>query len=229
VTLAAGLPGGSAPTSETEFWFDSPHGPPLVAINQLSGGVTAEAVTGGGNTLFGGVGTPVVLNLADGSAYVASGSPPDAAKTRGPGGGSSGTPATAAPVAGGTIPTDATLLGIALAEPDAAGNRSLTATVTDATGNPLGSGTIGIPGDGWWVLGLTPGDGTTPPPVDPPPSNPPPTDPPPSEEPPPSNPPPGNPPPTDGGPVATPEPSTLVLVGIGGLAAGVYRRRARLV
>jgi hypothetical protein len=224
VTLAAGLPGGSSPSDSSEFWFDSPHAPPQVAVNSLTGGTTAQATTGGGNAFFGGAGTPVLLNLADGSAYIASGNPPSSATTRGPGGGSAGTPASAAPVAGGTVPSDAALLGINLADPGANGSRSLAAAITNANGAPLGTGTIVVPAGGWWVIGLTPGANTTPPPNDPPPSDPPPVTPPPTDPPPVT--PPVDPPPSTGGgdPAATPEPATIILVGIGGIAAHAWRR-----
>ncbi|MDB5309760.1 MAG: hypothetical protein JWO38_3962 [Gemmataceae bacterium] len=221
VTLAAGLPGGSTPTSDSEFWFDSPHAPPLVALDKLAGGTTAQATTGGGKVFFGGDGTPVLLNLADGSAYVASGTPPAAATSRGPNGGGAGTPASAAPVAGGTAPSTAALLGVTLAQPDAAGARGLTASVTDPTGTVLGTGHVTIPADGWWVLGLTPGTKTTPntggtgggggtggtPDAED------------IENP---DPPPG------GRPVVAPEPATLVLVGFGGVAASAWRRARRV-
>jgi hypothetical protein len=241
VTLAAGVAGGSAPSVEGEFWFDSPHGPPLVAVNQFTGGAVIEAQTGGGSVFFGGAGTPVVLNLSDGSAYVAGGTPPDSAKYRGPGG-ASGSPASASPSAGGTLPTDAALLGITQSDPSL-GPPTLTATVTDSLGNPLGTGTINLPtGDNWWVIGLTPGDGTTP--TNPGPTDPGPTDPGPTE-PGPTNPGPTDPGPIDPGPVdpepipsppmnnggagsvTTPEPSTVALVGIGGAAVGLYRRLKR--
>lgn len=232
VTLAAGVPGGSTPTSEAEFWFDSPHGP-QVAITQLTGGLTAEARTGGGGVFFGGGGTPVLLNLADGSAYVASGSPSDALLDRGPKGGSAGTRASAAPEAGATVPPDAALLGINVSDPKDNGSRSLTATVTDAAGNLLGTGSLDIPADGSFVLGLGQGTNTdpSPDPVDPGPIDPPPTDD--GGNPPVQNPPPvdNNPPPNtgSGGPVAaTPEPSTAVMVGLGGLAAGTWRLRRRM-
>src|SRR5262249_51823327 len=81
-------------------------------------------------------------------------------------------PASAAPTAGGTLPSNAALLGLKLADPDAAGARALTAAITDPNGNPLGTGTVAVPGDGWWVVGLTPGATTDPPP--PPPVHPPP-------------------------------------------------------
>jgi len=157
VTLAAGLGGSTASTGE--FWFDTPHGPPQVAVNQLSPGFTAEAGTGGGTTFFSSAATPLLLNLSDGSAYVASGSAPDSAKV--PGGSRGGTGATAAPQSGMTVPTDAALLGITLSDPDAVGKSALTATVTDAAGKPLGTGTVVVPDGGWWVIGLGPGDNTT--------------------------------------------------------------------
>lgn len=221
VTLAAGVAGGSAPSVEGEFWFDSPHGPPLVAVNQFNGGAVIEAQTGGGSVFFGGAGTPVLLNLSDGSAYVAGGTPPDSAKYRGPGG-ASGSPASASPSAGGTLPTDASLLGITQSDPSL-GQQTLTATVTDSLGNSLGSGTINLPtGDNWWVIGLTPGDKipTDPGPTDPGPTDPGPTDPEPVPSPPMNN--------GGSGSVTTPEPSTVALVGIGGTAVGLYRRLKRV-
>ncbi|HUR54868.1 MAG TPA: PEP-CTERM sorting domain-containing protein [Gemmataceae bacterium] len=227
LTLAAGAPGSSTATQSQEFWFDTPHGPPVVAISQLAGGLTAETGTAGGTAFFGGAATPVLLNLGDGSAYIAGGSPPPDAISKGAG---SGPRASAAPDATATsTPSDASLLGITVADPDAAGNRELTANVTDADGNVLGTGQVTVPTDGWWVIGLGPKDGTLPP-VDPPP--PPPVDPPvePPVDPPlppvdPPNPP-SPPTPPSPGPVATPEPSTLVLLGIGG-AVGAWRQRRR--
>lgn len=211
VTLAAGIPGSDVPTSSSEFFFDNPHAP-FLAVNDLNG-ATALATTGGGNTFFGGAGTPVLLNLADGSAYLASGNPPAAATTLG------GTPASAAPVAGGSLPTSAALLGITLAEP-ANGTRALTASVTDSRGNALGSGALVVPDNGWWVLGLTPAATPVP---DPGPIVDPPIDPLPGGVPGPlpGTPPPQAPPP---GSIATPEPATLILAAIGGLAAHAWRR-----
>jgi len=208
ITLAAGLPGSASPTDSSEFWFDNPHGPPLVAINELTGGVRAEATTGSGSSFFGGVGTPVLLNLANGSAFVAGGSPPAAAKTAGAGGGS---PASAAPVAGGTVPSNAALLGINLADPTN-GVRSLTATATDSLGNPIGTGSLAVPQNGWWVLGLSPGSDNTP------------VDPVTIPDPGPTKEPSTVPPTTPSSNVATPEPSTWILAAIGGAAGQAYRR-----
>jgi hypothetical protein len=232
VTLAAGLPGNETPTSSSEFFFDSPHAPPEVAVNQLTGGISATATTGGGFSAFGNVGTPVLLNLADGSAYIAGGSPPASASSAGAAG---GTPATAAPVAGGAVPSGAALLGINAVEPSN-GSRSLTATVTDSSGTSLGSGTVAVPMGGWWVLGLSP-DAVPPTPVTipaPPPNTGPAPDPGPISGPGPiSDPGPvngggSNSPPTSpgGGSVTTPEPTPLALAVMGGVAARAWRRRA---
>lgn len=221
VTLAAGLPGASAPSSEAEVWFDSPHAPPYVAVTAVPG--TVEAGTAGGSSFFGGLGVPVLLNLSDGSAYLTGGSTaPDAAKNRGPGGGSAGGRASAGPLTNADVPSTAALLGLTLGDPDDTGARGLTAGITDGAGNPLGTGSVVLPDGGWWVIGLGPQvDTPPPPPIDPPP--------PPPVDPPPVDPSPGPvdpvPTPTDPtGPVATPEPSTLALVAVGGVAAGVARR-----
>jgi hypothetical protein len=223
VTLAAGL-GSAGATSNNEFWFDTPHGPPPIALTELSGGASAQASTGGGDVYFGGAGTPILLNTTDGAAYVSGGGPPAGAVTAATKGNKL---ASGGPTAGGALPSDAALLGIKLGEPDTGGARGLTAALTDPNGNPLGSGSVLVPDGGWWIVGLTPGATTTPGPVDPPVIDPPPVDPP-SE--PPSEPGPVGPPgplPT-GGPVsATPEPSAGVLVALGGLSAGLWRRLSR--
>lgn len=220
LTLAAGAAGGTTPAAQQEFWFDSPHGPPLVGVNQFNGGSTLQAQSGGGSVFFGGAGTPVLLNLSDGSAYIAGGTPPDSAAYRGPGG-TTGTPSSAAPVAGGTLPSSAALLGINLSDP-ALGPQSLTATVTDPSGNPLGSASVGLSEGDWWVIGLTPGAKSPPDPG--------PIDPggggntgggPPIPGPGPA------PSPGSGGSIATPEPASVVLLGIGGVALGAYRRAKR--
>jgi hypothetical protein len=209
VTLAAGLPGSATPTDSSEFQFDNPHGP-MVAVNSFTGGGIAEAATGGGSSFFSGVGTPVLLNLANGSAYIASNGTPDGAKSAG------GTPASAGPVPGGSVPSSAALLGVDVA-PTNSGSK-LTASVTDGNGNSLGSGSVNIPQNGWWVLGLNPNDPTQPTPPSDPGSPPPPSDPNPPTIPPPSTTPPGT------GPMATPEPATFVLAVIGGAAAQLWRR-----
>ncbi|QDU20101.1 hypothetical protein [Urbifossiella limnaea] len=219
VTLAAGL-SGAAPTSEADLWFDSPHAPPYVAVTSVPG--TLEAGTTGGTVSFGGLGTPLLLNLADGSAYLAggAGSVPEGGKNRGPKGGNAGSPAGATPLVNATVPDTAALLGLKLADPDSSGSRDLTATVTDAGGNVIGTGTVSVPDGGYYVIGLGPDAGTTPPPViDPPPTPTPDPTPTPTPEPPVVDPVPESP-----GPVATPEPSSLVLAAVGGIAATTLRR-----
>jgi hypothetical protein len=232
VTLAAGLPGTSAPSAEADLWFDSPHAPPFVAVTSVPEKV--EAGTAGGTTSFGGLATPVLLNLSDGSAYIAGGaSASDDAKGRGPKGGNAGSRASAAPMVNATVPDTATLLGINLTDPDAAGARDLTATFTDSLGNILATGTVTVPEGGYYVLGLGPDANPTPTdpvPTDPVPTDPTPTDPTPTDptptDPVPTDPVPTDPLPTDptDSPVATPEPSTLALVTLGGLATTALRR-----
>ncbi len=220
VTLAAGAAGAAAPADYSEFWFDSPHSP-AIAVTQLSGSPNVQATTGGGTTFFGGDGTPVLLPTTDGYATltnpgVANGSgglPRFAGGTQ-----ASGSPQTAVPAG------EANQLSANFTEPASDGSRVLTVGVTDKDGNPLGEGQIGVPEGGWWVIGLGPdgtgmnpdlppdpigsGDGDggegTPVPVPVPPT----------------------PVPTPDT-VATPEPGTAVLIGLGGLTAAGWRRFTR--
>jgi hypothetical protein len=78
----------SQATTGSEFWYSPPT--PLLVVDQLTGVGNVTAVTGGGTVFFSGLATPVSLNLSDGSAYLAGGSPPSGATGRGPGGGSAG-------------------------------------------------------------------------------------------------------------------------------------------
>ncbi len=209
LTLTSGVAGAVDPFASGEFWFSFPGGTPAVAVNQLSGTGTVQAVTGGGVSHFGGLGTPVILSLADGSAYLAAGEPPAGATGRTPTGLSPKSAATAAPVSGGTIPTTAALLGIQSAE-RAEGGHTLTVSVTDRSGAVLGTGTLDVPTGGWWVIGMGPdAKPATNPGGDP------------GEEPNPGN---GGNPPTNPGPTpGVPEPATLAL-GLVGLAAASWRR-----
>lgn len=220
LTLTAGRAGQTDPTAASEFWFDAPGLRPVVAVDRVSGGVAVQAATGGGTALFGGLGTPVVLDLTDGSASLSGGSPPAETAGRGPDGNLAGTPATAAPVVGGSTPTGAALLGLDFAEPGADASRVLTVSVTDGAGAVLGGGTLAIPDGGWWVLGLGHAVVSTPDPG--------PIDPPADDG--------GSPtslPTTDAGPVVTPppatpgvpEPGTLTLAAVASGVALLRRRR----
>ncbi len=241
VTLAAGLPGAADSSSQTELTFDSPHAPPYVGVTSAPG--TVSAATAGGVSTFGGLATPVLLDLGSGSAYLAGGSAaPDAAKTRGPGGTTASTPSSVAPATNAILPDSAALLGLTLADPTANGSRDLTATFTDTSGKTLATGTVTVPDGGWWVLGIGPNSAVTPPPVVDPPVTPPPVvdppvTPPPVVDPPVTPPPVVDPPvvtppvvtpptvpPENPGPVATPEPSAFVLAAVGGLATTAVRR-----
>jgi hypothetical protein len=226
-TIATGAAGAAQPSDYTEFWFESPHGPPL-AVTQLSG-TTAQAVTGGGTTFFSPAGTPVLLPTSDGYATLTN---PDVAN------GSGGLPkfadqslSSGAPLTAQPVPAGSNSLSVSRGETDEDGSSVLTVDVTDPNGNPLGTGQVKVPGGGWWVIGIGPGGEATDPPDDPDPIPPgggggdPPTEP---------TDPPGN----DGGsggntggggggPVATPEPATLLLAGLGGVTLAGYRRFRR--
>jgi hypothetical protein len=218
LTLTAGLGGLSDPTAASEFSFGLPGGSAVVAVNQVVGGETVQAATGGGTTFFGGLATPVLLTLADGSAYLAGGNPPAGATGRGPNGGPAGAPSSVAPQAGGMVPPNAALLGLTFAELGADGGRALTVSVTAPDGSVLGTGTLAIPAGGWWVLGLGPDQQTDPDP-DPGPIGPPPGsggDPTPEPIP--------EPVPGPGPPISTPgvpEPATVTLAAAAVLASGL--------
>ena len=215
-TIAAGASGSAAPSDYSEFWFDSPHGPPI-AVTELSG-TTAQAITGGGTTFFSPPGTPVLLPTSDGYATLTN---PDVTN------GSGGLPRFAGGNSGigsaGHGPARSTRLEQALRQSRRGGRQRLARADGGRhrpNGNPLGSGQVTLPDGGWWVIGIGPGqpDGQTPPP-----------------DPDPigggggdgGNPIPDPPPPPDtsgggsnngggGGPVATPEPTTAMLLGLGG-------------
>ena len=227
VTLAAGASGASAPSDYSEFWFDSPHAPPI-AVNQLTNTGIVQAATGGGSTFFSGVGTPVLLPTADGYATLT-----NLGVANGSGGlprFAGGTQASGAPQIG--VPLgNANLLSVGLSTPAPNGSQVLTVGATDSAGNPLGDGHVTGPGNGWWVVGLgdgpndtttgtgTDGDGgvviSTPITVPTAPTTDPVTTGPVST------------PPAGSGSVTTPEPATVVLLGLGSMCAAGYRRFSR--
>lgn len=161
ITLTSGKSGDAQPTGASEFWYGSSSTPPLAAVESVSGTGSIRAVTGGGTSFFTGLGTPVLLNLSDGSAYLAGGSPPPGATNRGPGGTTAGTSASAAPQTGVPIPPDYTRLGVVLAS-NGGGALMLTASVLGSDGAALGLGSVVVPESGWWVIGLGPGQQPTP-------------------------------------------------------------------
>lgn len=151
LTLTSGNSGNVQPTGVSEFWYGSSSTPPLVAVDTVSGAGAIQAVTGGGTSFFTGLGTPVLLNLSDGSAYLAGGSPPTGATHRGPGGTTAGTPTSAAPQTGIPASPDYTRLGVTLVLD---GSWALTVSVVGGDGAGLGSGSVIVPESGWWVIGL---------------------------------------------------------------------------
>ena len=76
VSVAAGVAGSSTPSDYQELWFETPHGPPPVAVTRFTGSGTAEAVTGGGFSVFSPSAVPVVVHPTDGYAYLANGNKP---------------------------------------------------------------------------------------------------------------------------------------------------------
>lgn len=256
VTLAAGVAGASLPSDYSEFWFDTQHGPPL-AIVSLNGSTTVQATTGGGTTVFSPLGTPVLLPTQDGYATLTPGngsvstpSIPNGALPRFAG----SQQASGAPMTGLPVPPNSARLSLGVSPPTSNGSQVVTVDVTDSNGNSLGSGQINVPGGGWWVIGLGPdgngnnsggnggsgdnggrggggeGDSGSPPPIGP---LPPPLDEDDSQDsgsPPPVGGTPGPPPPWQEptGPVATPEPGSVLMVALGGLTVAGWRRRRRL-
>ena len=164
-SIAAGSAGASAPSDYTEFWFDSPHAPPI-AVTQLTG-TTAQAITGGGTTFFSPAGTPVLLPTSNGYATLTN---LDVAN------GSGGLPRfageirpRAAPITAQPVPPNSNKLSVGLGDAGSDGSRVLTVGVTDPNGNPLGNGQVTLPNGGWWVIGIGPGekDSSPPPTTDP--------------------------------------------------------------
>jgi hypothetical protein len=222
VSLAAGVSGGTTSSpAYSDFWFDSPHAPPI-SITQVTGAGTVQATTAGGSTFFNGAGTPILVPTTDGYATISptGSSFPSSALPRFAG----GNQASGAPQGGGTIPSTADQLALNLAAPGSNGTQVLSVSVTSPTGAALGQTNVTVPNNGWWVVGLGPGaqvinlpggGGTQTP-------NPPVlTSPTPPQG---GSGPGGN---SGGGTVNTPEPTSLVLLGFGGLSALGWRLRRR--
>jgi len=154
VSIAAGVAGASTPTSYHDWWFETPHGPPPVAVTQL-GGVTAQATTAGGSSFFNGAAVPVILTATDGYAYLTAGSTPSdlsqALKQQMAGGRGL---ASATPVANAaSVPSSADLLTINQTT-SATGVSTLAVALTSPSGTSLVNGSVTVPGGGWWVIGL---------------------------------------------------------------------------
>lgn len=236
VSLAAGSAGASNPSDYSEFWFDSPHAPPI-AVNPFTGDGLVQVSTAGGSTFFTGEANPILIPTQDGFATITN---PGVANGSGGlprfagGAQASGAPQTGADIGG------ANLVSGSLGDRRDDGSRVLSVGVKDKDGNSLGSGNIDVPNGGWWVVGIGPGEkdttggGGDPGPIgggtgggtgggDPGTGG-------------------GDPGPVGGGggggsgggngngggSVTTPEPGTVVLLGLGGLtAAGCRRLRSK--
>jgi hypothetical protein len=222
VSLAAGLGGSSSNSGYSEFFFESPHAP-SIAVTQVNGMGTFQAMTGGGSTFFTAAGTPILLPTTDGYATLSpsGSSAPTSALPRFAG----GSQASGAPQGGGTVPSTSDQLSLTLSSPAANGSQVLSVSVTNPAGTTLGQTNVNVPNNGWWVVGLGPGTQTT---ITNPGGGGPvtpilvPTAPtPPSGSPGGSNG--GN----NGGSVTTPEPASVLLLGLGGLTAAGWRLRRR--
>lgn len=217
VSITSGGAGSSSPSGYQDWWFETPHGPPPVAVTRLSSDGTVEVSSGGASSFLSGAAVPVVVHTTDGYAYLAGGPKPgdlSSALRRQTAGGQG--LATAAPeVAAATLPDNAVQLTADLSEPGADGARALKVAVTDPLLKPLGDATVTVPDGGWWVIGLGAGLNDVASPPDP------------TPVPVPTPTPVLTPTP---GPVATPEPATGLLLGFGGLAAAGWRlvKRRRL-
>jgi hypothetical protein len=221
VSLASGVVGAPTNSDYNEFFFDSPHAPPI-AVSKLNGIGTFQATTGGGSTFFNAAGTPILIPTTDGYATLSpqGSSFPSSALPRFAG----GTQASGSPQGGGTIPSTADQLSLSLSSPATNGSQVLSVSVASPTGTALGQTSVTVPGNGWWVVGLGEGTQTTTPigggtPV---------------SVPSPPAPPEGSGGTTgsgtggNGGAVATPEPASVVLLGFGGVTVAGWRLRRRL-
>ncbi|QJW96271.1 hypothetical protein FTUN_3828 [Frigoriglobus tundricola] len=208
VSIASGVAGASAPTSYQDWWFETPHGPPPVAVTQLSG-VTAQATTGGGSSFFTGAAVPVILTATDGYAYLTAGATPSelsqALKQQMAGG--QGLASTTPVPSAASVPASADRLAINQTT-SATGVTTLALSLTSPSGTSLVNSSVSVPDGGWWVLGLGAnpnapvtvnpasgsGSGSTSTPVPVP------------------------------GAASTPEPATVLLAGVGGLSVIGWRR-----
>ena len=212
VSLASGVAGSSSTSDYSEFWFDSPHAPPI-AVTQITGAGSVQALTGGGSTFFNGAGTPILVPTTNGYATLSptGSSAPSSALPRFAG----GTQASGAPVGGGSVPSTADQLSLTLSSPSANGSQVLSVAVSSPSGTALGSTNVTVPNNGWWVVGLGPGTQTTTLAPTPPTPTPPTTGSTGSTG--------GN----SGGSVTTPEPASMMLFGFGGLTMVGWRLRRR--
>lgn len=235
VSVASGMAGSATPSDYQDWWFETPHGPPPIAVTRLGVTGNVEATTGGGSSFFNGGAVPVVLSPSDGYAYLAAGNKPTdlAQALRQQLAGGKGLASTIPDAIASEPPADALRLAIDQNEPGASGATTLTFALTDATANVLGTKSVVVPDGGWWVIGLGPNPNTM---------NPDPDDDDDDDD--------GNSGGNNGGgsdngggdgnsgggggpmpgPVATPEPATALLAGIGGLSAFGIRlvKRRRL-
>jgi hypothetical protein len=156
MTLTIGQFKVADPVSASTVWFDFPNGQAVLAVNRVTGVGTVRAASAGGAVFFGGLGTPVVLDLSDGSASLSGGNLPAGVNPESSLGMTNGKAASAVPLAGSSIPSNAVLLDISYSDVRVDGARYLTAAVTNRAGGTLGSTTLAVPTDGWWVLGFGP-------------------------------------------------------------------------
>lgn len=204
-SLFATGPAGGDPSGFAFSYHRLPANPVALALTQFTvvssnpAAVTVTCLNNGLALALNGItpASPYILNLTGGGAALGGGPSPSTFALF-PLSNPDTTPAS------GFVPN----LSITLTTPENGKAGSVSYLVTDPDTNTVGGATLGLPADGWWVLGFgTVGLGSPDPQPQPDPEQTGPIT------------------PTANDPVQTPEPATLLLAGVGLAGAGLARRR----